>query len=127
MVVQNWEKDLPGIIENYRTDDIYNLDETGLYFRATTKKSLVLPEDTGHGVKHDKSRLTLMVCTSMLGEKEKLLLIWKSEKPRALKGADMSRLPVVYRSQKKAWMTGQIFCSWMKDFDIGCTVQAGKS
>ena len=108
---------LQGIIATYRPEDMYNLDETGLYFRATTTKSLVLPQDTGHGVKQDKSRLTLMLCTSMLGEKEKLLLIWKSEKPRALKGADMSNLPVVYKAQKKAWMTEHIFCSWMKEFD----------
>ncbi|KAI6648773.1 Tigger transposable element-derived protein 6-like [Oopsacas minuta] len=65
---------------------------------ATTTKSLVLPKDTAHGIKQDKSRLTLIVCTSMLSEKEKILLMWKSEKPRALKGADMSKLPVVHKA-----------------------------
>ena len=117
VVLENWEEDFPRIIGSYKPEDIYSLDETGLYFRATTTKSLVLPKDTAHGIKHDKSRLTLMVCTSMLGEKEKLLLIWKSEKQRALKGADMSKLPVVYKAQRKAWMTGHIFCTWMKVFD----------
>ena len=109
VVLENWEENFPRIIGSYKPEDIYNLDETGLYFRATTTKSLVLPKDTAHGIKQDKSGLTLMVCTFMLGEKEKLLLIWKSEKPRALKGADMSKLPVVYK--------GHIFCSWMKLFD----------
>ena len=109
VVLENWEEDFPRIIGSYKPEDIYNLDETGFYFRATTTKSLVLPKDTAHGIKQDKSGLTLMVCTFMLGEKEKLLLIWKSEKPRALKGADMSKLPVVYK--------GHIFCSWMKLFD----------
>ncbi|KAI6647767.1 Tigger transposable element-derived protein 6-like [Oopsacas minuta] len=96
-------------------------DETGLYFRATSTKSLVLPKDTAHGIIQDKSRLTLMVCTSMLGEKEKLLLIWKSEKPWALKGADMSKLPVVYKAQRKAWMIGLVFCCWMKDSTTECS------
>ncbi|KAI6659704.1 hypothetical protein LOD99_14629 [Oopsacas minuta] len=117
VVLKNWEEDLPRVIRSYKPEDIYYLDETGLYFRVTTTTYLVLPKDAAHGIKQDKSRLTLMICTSMLGEKEKLLLIWKSEKPRALKGADMSKLPVVYKAQRKAWMTGLIFCSWMKDFD----------
>ena len=115
VVLENWKEDFPRIIGSYKPEDIYNLDEAGLYFRATTTKSLVLPKDTAHGIRLDKSRFTLMVCTSMLGEKEKLLLIWKSEKPRALKGTDMSKLPVVYK--------GHIFCSSTTE----CTIQVGKS
>ena len=54
VVIENWEEDFPRIIGSYKPDDIYNLDETGLYFRATTTKSLVLPKDTAHGIKQDK-------------------------------------------------------------------------
>ena len=117
VVLENWEKHLPRIIGSYKPGDINKLEETGLCFRATTTKSLVLPIDNAHGIKQDKSRLSFMVCTSMLGEKEKLLLIWKSQKARALKGRDMSKLPVVYNAQKKGWITGHIFCPWVKVFD----------
>ena len=60
MVLENWEEEFPRIIGSYKPEDIYNLDEAGLYFRATTTKSLVLPKDTAHGIKQNKSRLTLM-------------------------------------------------------------------
>jgi hypothetical protein len=52
-----------------------------------------------------------------MGEKEKVLLIAPCENPRALKGADKTKLPVVYRSQRRAWMTGDIFNSWIRDFN----------
>ena len=41
-------------------------------------------------------------------EKLPLLVIGKSAKPRAFKNKE---LPVSYKSNKKAWMTGRIFCS----------------
>lgn len=52
-----------------------------------------------------------------MGEKEKVLLIARNKNPRALKGANKAKLPVVYHSQGKAWMTGNIFTSWICDFD----------
>ena len=44
-------------------------------------------------------------------------MIWQSGNPRALKGADKSKLPVEYRSQVKAWMTIPLFKEWIKEFD----------
>lgn len=52
----------------------------------------------------------------MLGEKEKLLWIWRREKPRAVKGAGMSKLPVLFKAQN-IMGDGNIFCSWMKDLE----------
>ena len=97
--------------------DIFNCDETALFFKQATTKSLVIHGDHGHGDKRDKSRFSLLLCASWLGEKEKILLIGASENPRALKGTDKSKLPVIYRAQKKSWMTGNIFASWINDFD----------
>ncbi|KAI6649004.1 Tigger transposable element-derived protein 4-like [Oopsacas minuta] len=44
-------------------------------------------------------------------------LIGKSEKPRALKDADMKRVPVHYRAQKSSWMTSQLFTDFLQWFD----------
>ena len=68
-----------------------------------------MPVDDAHGVKQDKKHLTLLLTASLMREKEKPLMIWKSENPRVLKGADKSKLPVTYRSQEKACMTILLF------------------
>ncbi|KAI6651287.1 Tigger transposable element-derived protein 6-like [Oopsacas minuta] len=44
-------------------------------------------------------------------------LIGKSEKPRALKDADMKRIPVHYRAPKSSWMTSQLFTDLLQWFD----------
>ncbi|KAI6653885.1 hypothetical protein LOD99_3061 [Oopsacas minuta] len=41
-------------------------------------------------------------------------LIDKSEKPKALKDADMKRIPVHYRAQKSSWMTSQLFTDFLQ-------------
>ena len=58
-----------------------------------------------------------------MGEKEKLLMIGKAVNPRALKGTNFGKLPVIYRSQKSAWMTGRIFEEWLRDFDCRMNAQ----
>lgn len=43
----------------------------------------------------------------------KPVLIYHSENPRAFKTCDKSKLPVVWRSNKKGWMTSKIFNEWL--------------
>ena len=101
--VNNWKGELPGIIEGYAVSDIYNCDETGLLWKQTTNKSLVMQSNHAPATKKDKSRVTLQLCTSWVGRKERVLFIAKIQKPKALKGC------VIYKIQRKSWMTGFIF------------------
>ena len=116
VVVSNWKEELPSITAAYSPSNIYNCDETALFYKQAATKSLIQVGDHGHGEKRSKSRVSLLLCASWMGEKEKVLLI-ASENPRALKGVDKSKLPVTYHSQKKAWMTTAIFKSWITNFD----------
>ncbi|XP_035218679.1 tigger transposable element-derived protein 4-like [Stegodyphus dumicola] len=50
-------------------------------------------------------------------DKRKLLVIGKSTKPRCFKGLRMESLPVVYRANRNAWMTSELFKEWLKDWD----------
>ena len=43
-----------------------------------------------------------------------------------LKGADISKLPVLYKARKKSSMTGNIFCSLMKKFETRMHIAWGK-
>lgn len=44
-------------------------------------------------------------------------MIGKAAKPRCFKNVDMTQLPVIWHSNKKAWMTGKIMESWLLDLN----------
>src|SRR5437773_5811597 len=49
--------------------------------------------------------------------KIKPLVIGKYAKPRCFKHINTNTLGVTYKSSPKAWMTGLLFQSWIKEFD----------
>ncbi|XP_062570271.1 tigger transposable element-derived protein 6-like [Saccostrea cucullata] len=65
------------------------------------------------GGKLAKERVTFMMCCSCTGEKLKPLVIGKARKPRCFGSLDPSNLPVIWRSNKKSWMTGETFKDWI--------------
>ena len=105
----NWASDaLQKILARYSPSDVYNADETGLFFQCLPDKTLAL------GGKKSKSRLTvIMVATNMDGShKLPPLVIGKSKNPRSFK--HVKTLPVCYKSNRKVWMTSQLFEEWLK-------------
>ena len=110
--VDDWTKRLPQICEGYSLENVFNADETGLYFRALPSKSMVVKGQDYAGVKTSKDRITVLLCASATGEKLKPLVIGRSAKPRCFQGLDMALLGVDYKFNKKAWMTSTIFTEW---------------
>ena len=73
---------LPELLGKYRPNDVYNADETGLYYRATPDGSLCYCRETLSGSKKTMQRITVLCCSNMTGtDKCKLLVIGKSIKP----------------------------------------------
>lgn len=112
-VVDDWKKRLDTVVEGYELKDIFNADETGVFYRAMPSKSLVVRGETCSGGKKSKHRLTLLLACSATGEKLKPFIIGHSKKPRCFKGKDLSFMNMMYRSNKKAWMTSDLFCEWL--------------
>ena len=57
----------------------------------------------------------MLGCTNATGtHKLKPVLIGKSAKPRCFKHVNMDALPVIYKSQRNAWMNSEIFAEWFK-------------
>jgi len=59
----------------------------------------------------------------MSGEIEKPLVIDKAAKPRCFRNLDIQKLPVEWRSNKKAWITSQIMEEWLTAFNGTTKVQ----
>ena len=107
---------LPHLLQEYAPEDIFNADESGLFYRLLPNKSLVSKGETCHGGKQSKERITILPCANMTGtEKLPLLVIGKSQKPRCFKG--VKSLPVPYKANKKAWMTSPLFTEWIQQHD----------
>ena len=113
----NWlQNDLPLILKAYDEDDIFNADEFGLFFASLPDKTLALRGERCLGGKQSKLRLTVLACANMSGsEKIPLMVIGKSNKPRCFK--NVKTLPVQYRANKRAWMTGELFTDWVQKFN----------
>ena len=100
--------------EGYSKCQIFNADETGLWWRLMPSRSLVeSKEKQARNFKKPKDRVTILGCANASGTcKLPLAFIHKSAKPRCFKHMDMSSLPVSYFSQSKSWMNATIFGDW---------------
>lgn len=123
---QKWKAEiLPSLLEKYNESDIFNADESGLFYKCLPDKTLTFRNEKCHGGKYGKERVTIMLAANMNGtEKIKILVIGKSKKPRCFRG--VKSLPVDYKSNKRAWMTGQIFEEWMVKLDKKFTAAGRK-
>lgn len=108
---------MPDIIQGYVLENVFNADETGLFYRALPKTSMVQKNDTRKGLKTVKERITVLLACSAMGEKLKPLVINRSETPRYLKNMDKKSLPVLYRWNRKSWMTTTIFEEWLRQIN----------
>ena len=92
VVVAFWKK-CPSLLSGYSPRDVYNADETGLYFRGLSNKRFTLKKKYIGGKLH-KQRLTILHCANMAGDKEKLLVIGKAAKHRLFNNIKKDSLPV---------------------------------
>ena len=106
--VESWRERMPEILQGYSAENIWNLDETGCFWRALPEHGFGKKGSLCKGGKKAKQRFTITFIANAAGEKESAIVIWKAEKPRCFKSVDMPKLPVQYFSQPNAWMTGEI-------------------
>ena len=121
----DWLKDVwPQLRERYSSDDIFNCDETGLYYRMWPDTTLSYKHDTSRGFKKVKDRITVLVTASMTGEKKRPLIIGKSHNPRCFK--NIKTFPTDYYSQRKGWMTSELYSRYLKGWDSQLRAQNRK-
>lgn len=95
-------------------EQIYNADESGLFWKLLPQKTLVhLKETSAPGRKTSKQRITFLPCANATGShKLTPFVIGKSRNPRIFKNFNYKQY-VTYASSKNAWMTLNLFEEWM--------------
>lgn len=66
--VEEWKKRLPDVTAGYDLQDIFNADETGVYYRSLPNKSMVLKKESRKGLKTSKERITVLIACSATGK-----------------------------------------------------------
>ncbi|XP_025407157.1 tigger transposable element-derived protein 6-like, partial [Sipha flava] len=121
-VVNEWKINLSELLEGYKPCDIFNADETALFYKCMPDKTLTFKNEKCSGGKHSKERLTLLLAVNMTGtDKLKPLIIGKSKNPRCFAG--VKSFPVNYTANKKAWMTSELFAEWLLRIDKQMKIQ----
>lgn len=102
----------------YTAKQTINFDETGLYPKKMSSKTFIAEEEkSAPGFKASKDRVTLVLGGNAEGDlKLKPMLVYHSENPRALKGYIKEYLPVIWKSNKKAWVTTVLTQSYVTSY-----------
>ena len=104
------------LTDGYSLDQVFNCDEIGLFYKMLPGRTLTTIHSDPSGTKKSKERVTINACSNASGSiKLPLLFIGKANNPRCFRGIDKSTLPVVYRSQKNAWVDTVIFNDWFQN------------
>lgn len=109
---------MPLILEPYSAQDVYNQDETGLFWRQLPNRRLATGKKAGR--KKERVRVTVSAtCNASGTDKLGSILIGQAMKPRSLpKGLNPeTRMNRRYRSNKSAWMTTKCWSDWVTDWN----------
>lgn len=104
--------DLQNLLAGWDLDNVYNCDETALYWKLEPSKTLARRPLSG--TKKAKDRVTvLLACNATGTSKLKPVFIHKFKTPRCMRNIRYDDLPVHYYWNSSAWMQGSIFLNWL--------------
>jgi hypothetical protein len=96
------------ILAPYLKRDRFNCDESAFFAFAPPDRGLATQQMSGK--KKSKFRITItFACNADGSEKLPLFFIGKSKCPRCFHSASPASLGMYYRSNKKVWMTSELF------------------
>ncbi|XP_046750601.1 tigger transposable element-derived protein 6-like [Diprion similis] len=115
-VCSEWKTKLKLLLKDYEPQDVFNADDTALFYKCLPDKTLTFKNEKCRGGKHSKERVTLLLAANMTGtDKLKPPFIGKSKKPRCFAGCNS--FPMDYTANKKAWMNAELFKEWLIKID----------
>src|SRR2546423_9754328 len=100
-------------IESYDLNDVYNIDEMGLFYNHAPDTTIACRQLEGS--KKDKTRLTIAFTCNTTGTDQFIpLYIGCADKPQCFRKKSSQDLGCVYFSNKKAWMTEMFFQTYLQ-------------
>ena len=126
--LESWAKRLPEIVKGCELKDIWNADETGLFWRALPDKSLSVKKGRCKGGKYAKQGITVLLIVNALGEKEPPIIIGRSLKPRCFKNVKDKSQPCgfYYYANKKACMDSELMEEILRTLNRKCAAEYRK-
>ena len=109
---------LPGILGEFALENIYNLDETGLFYRRLPTRTLM--RGMKKGKKLSKLRCTINFIVNASGNEMHLQVIGSAMRPRAF-GRSMKPYEtyhIDYYANKTSWMRSDIFVDVLEKFSL---------
>ena len=80
-VVANWNSNIMYLLRDTPLKNVFNFDETALFFKGVPNRSLTFAGEAARGGKLAKERVTIGLMSSALGEKFKPIVIGKVKLP----------------------------------------------
>ena len=71
--VESWKERLPEIVQGYEKEDIWKMNETGVFWRALPDRGFGQKSSSCKGGEKSKQRITIAFFVSALGHKERQL------------------------------------------------------
>lgn len=125
--VELWKSRVIEKCSGYESRNIFNCDETALFYKQLPKKSYTMHGDTNVGSKSSKLRLTVLLLSNLIGEKESPIIIGHAKRPRCFGRIDVERAHnIIWRSNRNAWMTSTVFHEFLTKFDRKMRLQQRK-
>ncbi|CAG8721892.1 32058_t:CDS:2 [Gigaspora margarita] len=116
---------LQNLLSQYELEDIYNADETGLFYRMLPNQTLAKRPVARS--KQDKSRVTILLAANATSShKLQPLVIGYSKKPRSFSGINLLQLLVTYKNNERAWIRTDIWEKWLRHIDSEFCIQDRK-
>jgi hypothetical protein len=95
------------IISQYKEEDIFNMDEIGLFWNLLPSRGLLIEPQPS--VKKEKARISINLCSNTTGsERIRPWFIGKAKTPRALRNVSVSAMGGEWRWNSKSWMNTAI-------------------
>ncbi|GFV77444.1 tigger transposable element-derived protein 6 [Trichonephila clavipes] len=111
-VCSKWQNSLSDLIKEYEPRNIFNTDETGLFFKCLPEKTFTFKKEKCHGGKHSKESNYFTGCKHGRLRKD-----YSSRHRKICKTSvcfkGINSFPTKYRSNKKVWMTTELFNEWL--------------
>ena len=97
--VSSWIERLQELREGYSSENIWNMDESGCFFKALLDAGLIQKGEKAKGGKKSKQRFTIAFFVSAAGQKiDEPIVIWKSKLPRCFKRPFKARkCPLIFK------------------------------